>query len=198
MNLITVLILAIGLCFDSFAVSLSSGMAQCPFQKRYFARFAFILALFQGVMPLIGWGLAAGLQEYIARYDHWIAFILLALLGVKMIRDGRTEAQEAGGCIPFDVRRTLILGIATSIDALIAGAAMALISVSILPGASQWTNMLTAGGIIFIITFIACIAGIIVGRTASGKLGKHAEVVGGIILILIGGKVLFEHLIAGC
>jgi putative Mn2+ efflux pump MntP len=193
MNLITVLILALGLCFDSFAVSLSHGLAQCGYGRMHFFRFSLVLALFQGAFPLIGWGVAAGFQHYIARYDHWVAFILLAALGVRMIVESRKEAVTPE-CFRFDLRHTLTLGVAPSIDALITGAAMAMVTIQIVPQAGQWGNMLTASGIIFAVTFFACFLGIVLGRTAGNRLGKHAEIAGGIILIAIGIKILMEHL----
>lgn len=195
MNLITVIILALGLCFDSFAVSLSHGIMQCGKRKAHFFRFSLVLALFQGGMALLGWTVVSGFQHYIERFDHWIAFGLLTFLGLKMIWDTlhKPDGKEAD-CSDFDLKNTLVLGIATSIDALITGAAMALIVIHILPGDTQLTNMLTASGIIFAVTFAACVMGIFLGRRAGNKLGKYAEIAGGIILIAIGLKVLLEHL----
>lgn len=196
MNLITVIVLALGLCFDSFAVSLSHGMEQSGGRKMHFFRFSFILALFQGVLPLLGWGVVSRFHQYIGQFDHWIAFGLLVFLGIKMIRESLKGGDEKGKgeSFHFDVKQTIILGIATSIDALITGAAMAMLAIEILPHASQLVNMLTASGIIFGITFLACVAGIFLGRTAGNKMGKQAEIAGGILLIAIGVKVLLEHL----
>jgi len=198
MNLLTVFILAIGLCFDSFAVSLSSGMARCEDHRRQYLRFALILALFQGVMPLVGWFLAAGFQQYIVQYDHWIAFVLLALLGIKMIRDSLKQEASPEDCRAFDLKHTLLLGLATSIDALITGMAMALVSVAIFRTATQWQNMLGAAGIIFAVTWVACLVGLVLGKKAGRKMGKKTEIAGGIILICIGLKILLEHLLESC
>ena len=196
MNLITVILLALGLCFDSFAVSLSHGITQCGERRTHFFRFSLVLAFFQGAMALLGWAVASGFQQHIERFDHWIAFGLLSFLGVKMIRESfRKSDDPKTPCRDFDFKNTLLLGIATSIDALITGAAMALLTITILPDVSPLANMLTAAGIISAITFIACIAGIFLGRTAGDKLGKYAEIAGGIILICIGLKVLCGHLL---
>ena len=196
MTLITIIILAFGLCFDSFAVSLTQGLAQCGERRLRFFRFSLVLAFFQAAMALAGWALAAGFQHYIAAFDHWIAFALLAFLGVKMILESlKKEEEEEPRCYRFDLKNTLLLGIATSIDALITGVALALTTLLIFEHKSQWINMLSTSGIIFAVTFTACVAGVLLGRTAGSKLGKYAEIAGGVILIAIGAKVLLEHLL---
>jgi len=198
MNLITVILLALGLCFDSFAVSLSYGMGQCGFRRTHFFRFALVLAFFQAAMPVLGWALAAGFQQYIQQLDHWIAFILLSFLGIRMIIEGRKgEKDETDDICSFNLERTILLGIATSIDALISGAAMGMVTLEVLKNTSQWNNMLAAAGIIFFVTFLACVAGIFLGRTAGNRMGKYAEIIGGIILIAIGTKILLEHFLTG-
>ena len=195
MNLITVILLALGLCFDSFAVSLTQGIAQGGLRKMHFSRFSFVLAFFQGALALLGWAAASGFQHYIAQADHWIAFGLLAILGVKMIWEGRKCKEDAPSeTFRFDLKHTLLLGVATSIDALVTGAALGMVTVAVLPLASQWANMLATSGIIFGITFAACVAGVFIGRRAGCRLGRYAEVAGGIILLGIGVKILLEHL----
>ena len=195
MNLITSIVLALGLCFDSFAVSLSNGMKQCKVEKMHFFRFSLILAFFQGSMPLLGWAVAARFQHHIAQFDHWVAFVLLALLGVKMIRESQSKKNgEKTESFCFELKDTLLLGVATSIDALITGAALAMLTIQVLPEAPQFGNMLVVSGIVFLATFAACVTGIFLGRRVGNKTGKYAEMAGGIILIAIGAKVLFEHL----
>ncbi len=194
MTLTTVIILALGLCFDSFAVSLTQGLAQIGERRVHFFRFSLILGLFQGGLTWAGWALAAGFQQYIEAADHWIAFALLLFLGVKMILESRKKEEEKPESYRFDLKNTLLLGIATSVDALITGVALAMVALAIFPQGSQAANMSAAAGIIGLVTFSACTAGIFLGRTAGNRLGKYAELAGGIILIAIGTKVLFEHL----
>lgn len=193
MDIITLLLFAIGLCFDSFAVSVSCGMIRCQTTVGLRVRFAAVLGFFQALMPLLGWALAANFQRVIQDYDHWIAFILLLFLGLKMIRESRSQEIESTPRYPFTLRRSAILGVATSIDALIAGVAMAFLPLTIIEG-SQLVNIIVAVIIIGIITFAASIIGLKIGRKASSRLGNRAELIGGLILILIGLKVLIEHL----
>lgn len=195
MDFITLLLFAVGLCFDSFAVSLSCGMSACTPSRPRLVRFAAVLGLCQGVMPLIGWAAATNFRTVIEAYDHWVAFVLLLFLGGKMIWEsfrGEDEEQPAGN--PFALGRNLVLGIATSIDALVAGIAMALLPLTIIPTDSQLLNMLAAVVIIALVTMISSLTGLYLGRRSRGRLGERAELLGGIILILIGVKVLVEHL----
>ncbi len=194
MNIWAILILSMGLCFDSFAVSLSTGMAPCDNKRLYFPRFALVLALFQGAMPLVGWSMAVNLQGYIQAYDHWIAFGLLSFLGVKMIAESSGQQEQNAPGNPFNLRRTCVLGIATSIDALVTGVAMALITLDIFPSSSQLVNILTAIFIIGSVTFASCMTGLFLGHKASSKIGNRAVRIGGFLLIAIGIKILFEHL----
>ncbi len=195
MDFITLLLFAVGLCFDSFAVSLSCGMSCCVCARGRLVRFAAVLGLCQGLMPLIGWGAATNFRTVIEAYDHWVAFVLLLFLGGKMIWESFSsddEEQPAGN--PFALGRNLVLGVATSIDALVAGIAMAFLPLTIIPSPSQLLNMLAAVFIIALVTMIASLTGLYLGRRSRGRLGERAELLGGIILILIGVKVLVEHL----
>lgn len=193
MDLITVFIFAIGLSFDSFAVSLSCGMSCCSYTLSRALRFATILALSQAVMPLIGWALASKFHTAIQDFDHWIALIILTALGGKMVWDSlsKGDAQPLKED-PFTLRRSVILGIATSIDALIAGVAMAMVPLKVVH-ASQLTNILISVLIICIVTFTASTLGIKIGKTSRSKIGCHAELIGGVILIAIGLKIVVEH-----
>ncbi|MCC8088348.1 MAG: manganese efflux pump MntP family protein [Rikenellaceae bacterium] len=194
MNLITVMILAAGLCFDSFAVSLSCGMtSNGTIERSVYIRFASILAIFQGAMPLVGWMVAHRFKPYIEFCDHWIAFTLLVFLGYKMIKDSLNNDDEIR-CNPFVFNRNCILGLATSIDALGTGIAMAVVSVQIIPGQSEILNIMLAVSIIAGVTFLSSISGLFIGRSASQSLGRKAVMTGGITLILIGTKILVEHL----
>lgn len=194
MDFITVFLFAIGLCFDSFAVSLSCGMSRCTYTTARGVRFAAVLAVFQAAMPMIGWLLASKFHRIIADYDHWVAFGLLAILGGRMIKESLSSKEDDEILEdPFRLRRSAVLGIATSIDALIAGVAMAMVPITIID-ASQLFNMFIAIIIIGIVTFMASGTGLLIGRRSRSRLGKHSELIGGIILIAIGVKVLIEHL----
>lgn len=195
MDFVTLLLFAVGLCFDSFAVSLSCGMSCCACSRRRLFRFAAIMGLCQGITPLIGWGMATHLRTVIEAYDHWIAFFLLLFLGGKMVWEsfGDKDDEQIKGN-PFALGRNVILGIATSIDALVAGIAMALLPLSIIPSDSQTLNMLAGVFIIALVTLLSSLTGLLLGRSSRGRLGEWAELFGGIILILIGVKVLAEHL----
>lgn len=199
MDLITLLLFAVGLCFDSFAVSLSCGMVGCDCTRRRLFRFAVVLGICQGGMPLIGWAAATRFRTEIEACDHWVAFVLLLFLGGKMIREsfggGNDERQIKGN--PFAWGRNAVLGIATSIDALVAGIAMALLPLTIIPSDSQLFNMLAAVLVIAAVTLVSSLTGLYLGRRSRGRLGERAEVIGGILLILIGVKVLVEHLSEG-
>lgn len=195
MDFVTLLLFAVGLCFDSFAVSLSCGMSCCACSRRRLFRFAAIMGLCQGITPLIGWGMATHLRTVIEAYDHWIAFFLLLFLGAKMIWEsfGEKDEEQIKGN-PFALGRNVILGIATSIDALVAGIAMALLPLSIIPCDSQLLNMFAGVFLIALVTLLSSLTGLLLGRSSRGRLGEWAELFGGIILILIGVKVLAEHL----
>lgn len=194
MDLVTLLLLAVALCFDSFAVSLSCGMVRCCLSRWTLFRFSAVLALSQGIMTGLGWGIASRFAAQIEAYDHWIAFVLLLFLGGKMLWESfssHDDEKEQGN--PFGWGRNLLLGVATSIDAVVAGAALALTTLTILPKVSQGGNIAVAVLIIFLVTLAASLIGLLVGRRSRGRLGERAEMIGGIILILIGVKVLIEH-----
>lgn len=128
MSLLSLIILAIGLCMDSFAVSLSSGVLMHPFTWRRIGKFAFIMAIFQGAMPVIGWLLGLGFRNYIESYDHWIALGLLVFLGGRMIYEGLQHKEEC--CFdPCALRTAMCLALATSIDALAVGISLSFLRV---------------------------------------------------------------------
>ena len=195
MDFITLFLFAVGLCFDSFAVSLSCGMSCCACTRRRLFRFAAVLGLSQGLMPLIGWAVATNFRTVIEAYDHWIAFALLLFLGGKMIWEsfGEEDDEHLKGN-PFALGRNVMLGVATSIDALVAGIAMALLPLTIIPVESQLLNMLVAVVVIALVTLVSSLTGLYMWRRSRGRLGERAELIGGVILILIGVKVLVEHL----
>jgi len=185
MDYITIFILAIGLSFDSFAVSVCSGL-KVP-HIRFFQAFkvAFILAVFQGLMPVIGWLLGNSMKSLIEPIDHWIAFGLLVLIGGKMIIESLASDGNRDIKNPLHIKVIVLLALATSIDALAVGFSFSFFLEKIF-----WAVFIIGS-----ITFIVSMTGILVGKKTGPKVNKYAEIVGGIILIGIGCKILLEHLI---
>ncbi|HOW30051.1 MAG TPA: manganese efflux pump MntP family protein [Bacteroidales bacterium] len=183
MGLLTILLIAIGLSFDTFAVSISSGLALPGISFRNAVRIAIVLAFFQALMPLIGWAAGTGLSKYVKDYDHWIAFGLLFLLGAKMIYESLQKSDEKSSFNPLDLKVRVVMAIATSIDALIVGISFAFLEF----------NIALAIFIIGSVTFIVSMLGMLFGKSVGTRLGRRMEIVGGIMLIAIGAKILIEH-----
>ena len=183
MGLIELFLIAVGLSMDAFAVSVCKGLAmpKCTFKK------AAIVGLwfggFQALMPTIGYILGAQFQEAIASIDHWIAFVLLALIGGNMIHEALDNDEEEADA-SLDVKTMFLLAVATSIDALAIGITFAFLKVNIIPAVC----------FIGIVTFIISFAGVKIGNVFGARYKNKAEIVGGIILILLGLKILLEHL----
>lgn len=186
MDLLTIIAIALGLSLDSFAVSLSCGVVESEIRFRNAMRIAFILALFQGGLTVAGFFLGSTVSVYINRYDHWIAFILLMILGIRMIIGGLKGGTDRQ---PLDINKlhvVLTMAIGTSIDAFAVGISFALLQVKI------WT----AGLVIGTVTFLASMTAIRIGKSAGSRLGSRVEIIGGIILAAIGVRILAEHLLA--
>lgn len=195
MDFLTLFLLALGLCFDSFAVSMTCGMTVRGWRLWQGLRFALILGLFQGVMPLLGWGLTHRFSGLVEHFDHWIAFVLLAFLGGKMIWQSRHEdEQKMAPCDAFAIKRSSLIGLATSIDAMASGIAIAMMPMKLIEGASLAMSMAIIVIVIAAVTVVASYAGLVIGSRSGRRLGAKAELVGGIILIGIGVKVLVEHM----
>lgn len=184
MGLITLFIIAIGLSFDSFAVSVSSGIIRYRIIFLDAAKIALSLAFFQGSMPLIGWLLGRTISKSIAAFDHWVAFGLLGLLGLRMVISGLREQKEDTIIDPLKPLVLLSLSLATSIDAFVVGVSFAFLEVRIV------IAMLVIGSV----TFIASMVGILFGKKIGKRSGDRLEVLGGMILFAIGLKILIEHL----
>ena len=185
MSLLEIFLIGIGLSMDAFAVSICKGLSV----KKISIKHALIVGLyfggFQALMPLIGYGLGVSFRDYIESYDHWVAFILLVLIGINMIRESLSDGDdEEQNCPYFSVKSMLVLAIATSIDALAVGVTFAFLGIPIL----------SAIAIIGITTFVISIAGVKIGHVFGARYKSKAELVGGCILILIGLKILLEHL----
>ena len=184
MDIITILIIAIGLSFDSFAVSVSSGLVLNKIEFWNATKIAFSLAFFQALMPIIGWIIGMSIKEYVIEFDHWIAFGVLLFLGSKMIFESLRPAEEKRNFNPMKLWVLIGISLATSIDALIVGVTFGFTNVKIIP------TIILIGAVTFIISML----GILAGKTTSKKLGKRMEIIGGIILIGIGIKILITHL----
>ena len=193
MNFIALIFTAFALSMDAFAVSVTKGMTIKNLKKSTALKMALAFGVFQGAMPLLGWALGISFESYIKSIDHWIAFILLGFIGFNMIKgffDDRKEenASELEFSATTDVddlsnKEIIMLAVATSIDALAVGISFAFLNVSIIPAAS----------IICIITFLVCVVGVFVGNKVGDIFNGYAELVGGVILILIGFNIFNEH-----
>jgi putative Mn2+ efflux pump MntP len=185
MDYVTIFAIALGLCFDTFAVSLSCGVIQHKIIFRQALRVAVTFSLFQGGFTVIGYFLGSVVSGLLKTFDHWIALILLSFLGVKMIIGGlRKEEQKE--MIDFTSSRILLaLAMGTSIDAFAVGISFALLEVRI------WIS----GIIIGAVTFLASMTAIRIGKSTGERLGQKVEIAGGIILIAIGIKIFLEHVL---
>lgn len=183
MGLIELVLIAVGLSMDAFAVSVCKGLAmpKCTFKKVAIVGLWF--GGFQALMPAIGYILGAQFQEAIASIDHWIAFVLLALIGGNMIHEALDNDEEEADA-SLDVKTMFLLAVATSIDALAIGITFAFLKVNIIPAVC----------FIGIVTFIISFAGVKIGNVFGARYKNKAEIVGGVILILLGLKILLEHL----
>ncbi len=183
MSLLTLFITAVGLSMDAFAVSVCKGLAM----KKLSWKKAVIIGLwfggFQALMPTLGYLLGTRFEAYVNAIDHWIAFVLLALIGANMIREALSPDQDEAND-STDLKTMFLLAIATSIDALAVGVTYAFLQVRILPAVS----------FIGVITLVLSIIGVKIGNVFGLKYKAKAEIFGGVILILMGIKILLEHL----
>lgn len=184
LQFVTFLLLGIGLSFDSFAVSVSLGVMKREIRFQQACYVAFFLAFFQAAFPILGWMVGMSLKNLISSFDHWISFVLLSMIGIRMIYEGMRPVHERQEFNPLRLRFILGVSVATSIDALIVGLSFGFMD----------TNIFLPSGIIGIVTFIAAMLGMLFGKNISGEKSHKSIIVGGIILILIGLKILAEHL----
>ena len=187
MNLLELLIIAIGLSMDAFAVSIGKGLSVTKIKLSHALKVGLWFGGFQALMPLIGYLLGSTFADIVSAYDHWVAFVLLALIGGNMIKEAFEKDDECDcnkkekNCFGFVTMLTL--AVATSIDALAIGVTFAFFKVAIIPA------IITIG----ITTFLFSVAGLKIGHIFGCKYKSHAELFGGVILILIGLKILLEH-----
>lgn len=184
MSFIEVFLIGIGLSADAFAVAICKGLNMRKINYKHALIIAIFFGGFQALMPLIGFILGSQFSQYIESVDHWIAFILLGFIGGKMIIESLKKEEECCSCGGLDIKELFIMAIATSIDALAVGITFALVTVNI------WGSITLIG----LTTFILSAIGIIIGNKFGSKYKNKAELAGGIILVLIGFKILFEHL----
>ena len=183
MSLWELFVIAVGLSMDAFAVSVCKGLSVSRVRPAHALTCGGYFGLFQGMMPLLGWLLGVRFQSIIVSIDHWIAFALLGLIGLNMIRESREDEEECLDC-SFGFRAMLPLAIATSIDALAVGVTFAFLQVDIIPAVC----------FIGIVTFTLSTLGTWVGGMFGARFKSKAEFVGGAILMLMGTRILMEHL----
>lgn len=192
MGFFSIFMTGIGLSMDAFAVSLAKGICLKEDELKYSLRVSLFFGGFQALMPLLGWWVGRYFESYIKSFDHWIAFILLSIIGGKMLIEaikGLKSSEDDNIPIEcerdeFSYKKLTVLAIATSIDALAVGVSFAFLSVSIIPSIT----------IIGITTFVLSFFAVFLGKKLGEYMQSYAEIIGGVILIGIGIKILFEHL----
>ena len=183
LSLIELFLVAVGLSMDAFAVSVCKGLSVAKVNKKHMLICGAYFGGFQALMPLIGYLLGVNFQALIENIDHWVAFVLLGIIGFNMVREALGPEEECMDC-SFTFRAMLPLAVATSIDALAVGVTFAFLKVSIVPAVS----------FIGVITFALSMLGVKLGNVFGAKWKKRAELAGGVILIGMGLKILIEHL----
>ena len=186
MSVIELLVLALGLSMDAFAVSICKGLSVPKLQAKHCLICGVYFGGFQALMPLIGWALGIRFQSMITNIDHWIAFALLAVIGANMIKESFSKEEECPDA-SFGFKTMLTLAVATSIDALAVGVTFAFLDVSIVPA------VLLIGAT----TFVCSAVGVKIGNVFGNRFQSKAEFLGGLVLIAIGLKILIEHLFFG-
>jgi len=186
MQLTVVLFIAVGLSMDAFAVSVVTGSVYREVKLRHALRMALFFGGFQAVMPIIGFLAGQGLKEYISAYDHWVAFGLLVIVGGKMVYESLTIEAAEKNLDPSNLVVLLTLSVATSIDALAIGISLSMLTASIVGAAA------VIGAVTFGLSYI----GILVGKRFGHFFESTIEILGGLILIAIGVKILVQHLTA--
>ena len=182
MGFIECFFIGVGLSMDAFAASVCKGLGMDRLRWRQAGVLALSFGGFQALMPLLGWLLGRRFESYITSVDHWIAFLLLGVIGGKMIQDA-LHPEEESCSVGFDWQELLALSVATSIDAMAVGVTFAFLQVDILPAAC----------LIGCTTFCLSLVGVWVGRRFGSRWREKAAIAGGVILILIGLKILLEH-----
>ena len=180
-----IVLIALGLAMDSFSVSVAGGLVLRRFRFRDALKVAFSFGFFQAVMPIIGWIAGMSVIDLIAGFDHWVAFALLLIIGCRMIHESVCKRPDERRINIFNPYLLLVLSVATSIDALAAGLSLSLLKIQIL----------TPAAVTGFVTFLLSLFGLLVGRRSRKILLGKVEVIGGLILICLGIKILVEHLV---
>ena len=184
MDIITILLIAIGLSMDAFAVSVTSGFAVERLRIKHAFRMALFFGGFQFLMPILGWFTGLSLKDLITGIDHWVAFVLLFFIGAKMIYESTKMESEKGTGNAFKLGTLFLLAIATSIDALAVGISLSFLNVAIV----------SPSIVIGVVTFLLTFAGVYIGKKFGHFFESKLEIAGGLILIGLGFKILIQHL----
>lgn len=184
MQFLTIIVIAVALAMDTFAISIVAGSASRRLHIKHALRMALSFGLFQAVMPLLGVLAGLKIKNYIEHYDHWIAFAILAAVGCKMIYESFKIKSADDGFDPTNIYVLLVLSVATSIDAFAVGMTLSLLAVS----------LVLAVSIIGIVTFLLSCLGTVIGKKFGHFFESKIEAVGGLILIAVGTKILLQHL----
>lgn len=189
MTFIEVFLISVGLCFDTLAVSLVGGACVGDIKLWKRAKIVLSFALFQAGFTFLGWLLGSTVSQYIERFDHWAAFLLLAYIGGRMIAGSFSKREEQERVDLLDTKRLVVASIATSIDALAVGISFAMLSFS-------WAEIAVTVLIVGSVTALAAAVGIRGGEKLCRIIGRKCDLIGGVILVAIGVKILLEHLLA--
>ena len=187
MGIVELLLLAVGLSMDAFAVSVCKGLSTRQLSWKHYLAVGLWFGGFQALMPTIGYFLGSTFESYITAVDHWVAFLLLSFIGANMIREGLSKDEPEERNDSFSFKTMLVLAVATSIDALATGVTFQL------TGTNIWMAISLVGCTTFLFSFL----GVKVGSTFGAKYQSKAELIGGVILVLMGVKILLEHLLGG-
>jgi len=185
MTFIEILLIAVGLALDAFAVSLGSSSNGKVSDRRAAFRLYFHFGLFQALMPVIGWSIGISVSRIIVQLDHWIAFFLLLFVGLKMIIEAFKEVDSKQDFNPSKGWTLIMLSLATSIDALVVGFSIALLN----------TEIVYPAILIGVVTAVLSLIGIKIGRAFGNKFGNKMEILGGVIIVVIGARILFSHVL---
>jgi manganese efflux pump family protein len=184
MNLLDIILIAVGLAMDCFAVSIACGIIMKKLPLWPSLRIALMFGFFQGLMPLIGWLVGSTFQHLIENFDHWVAFGILILLGIRMIYEQYHSHPDQKKLDPYKWKVVILLAVATSIDALAVGLSFAFLNIDL------WLSI----GLIFLASLLFSALGLVLGSRYCCKFRIPAELIGGLVLIAIGIKILLEHL----